>query len=141
MTVITFAELLIGFLLLGVEYAVLAAALTAIVDLLPVLGTGTVLLPWVVFCFLRRDVRLGIGLVIMYAVCLIMRQLTEPRVVGTSVGLHPLPTLVAMYVGFRLAGIWGLILFPFATVIAVKSRSGRKPGRTGRTGASGGQLS
>lgn len=130
MTLITFGELLIGFLLLGLDYAVLAAALTAVIDLLPVFGVGTVLLPWAVFCFLRRDFSLGVGLIVVCAVVFVLRQFLEPRIVGVSVGMHPLLTLVAMYVGFSLAGVWGLILFPFVLVIVIRIRKRTEDGES-----------
>ena len=110
--IITFSELYIGFLILDVEYAVGLALLIAVIDILPVLGTGTVLIPWTLICFLKRDFYLGIGLAVMYLVVAVIRQIIEPRIVGRSIGLHPLVTLAAMYVGLKLGGLLWLILLP-----------------------------
>ncbi len=112
--VITFSELYLGFLILDVEYAVGLALLIAVVDILPVLGTGTILIPWTLICFLKKDFYLGIGLAIMYLVIAVIRQIIEPRIVGRSIGLHPLVTLASMYVGLKLGGLLWLILLPVA---------------------------
>lgn len=109
---ITFCELLLGFILLGVDCALLVALLVAAVDLLPVLGTGAVLLPWALCCFAAGHGGRGVGLIVLYGVITVVRQIAEPHVVGGSVGIHPLVSLVAMYVGFKLLGLPGLLLFP-----------------------------
>ena len=113
----TFAELLVGFLIIGVRYAFLVALLTALLDLLPVIGSGAVLLPWSIFAFLSGDVHVGAGLLILYGLVTLVRQLTEPRIIGNSLGLHPLATLAAMYVAFRLFGAVGLIFGPCAALM------------------------
>ncbi len=117
LTFLTFAELLIGFSILGIDYAFLLALLVAIVDLLPVLGVGTVLLPWALILLLQRHFYLGFGLLILYAACLLLRQILEPRLVGKSLGLHPLLTLLASYAGWCLLGIRGMILAPLLAVL------------------------
>ncbi|MBQ7336669.1 MAG: sporulation integral membrane protein YtvI [Clostridia bacterium] len=109
---VTFVILLIGFLILGVEYAFLLALVTAVVDLLPVLGVGTVLIPWAVIVLLQKNFYLGFGLLILYLVVLLVRQIAEPKLVGHSLGLHPLLSLFASYVGFCLFGLLGMILAP-----------------------------
>ena len=109
--VITFAELFVAFLILGYRYAFLLAAIIALVDILPVLGTGTVLIPWAVFCMFGGDWAGGIGLLIVYAVVTVARQILEPKIVGRYIGLSPLASLAAMYIGLRLMGFWGLFLF------------------------------
>lgn len=114
---LTFAVLLVGFLLLGVPYAFLLASVTAIVDFLPVLGIGTVLLPWAAFALLRGRYYLGLGLLILYGVSVLVRQIAEPRLVGKSLGMHPLLTVVATYAGWRLFGVIGMLLAPFAVVL------------------------
>lgn len=113
---LTFGELFVGFSLLGIEYALLAASLTAVVDLLPVFGVGTVLIPWGIGAMLAGDPRLGAGLLILYGVVAIVRQVAEPRIVGGSIGLHPLLTLFAMYIGWKWLGLWGLLLSPAAAL-------------------------
>ncbi|WP_130838302.1 sporulation integral membrane protein YtvI [Lachnoclostridium sp. Marseille-P6806] len=122
---ITFVELLIGFSLLRVDYALLIALLTAILDILPVVGTGTVLLPWAAGMLILGNFPLGIGLLILYAVITVVRQTLEPRVVGKQIGLYPLVTLVCMFVGTYLFGFVGLFGLPIiATILVQLNRSG-----------------
>ncbi|MBQ8432845.1 MAG: sporulation integral membrane protein YtvI [Clostridia bacterium] len=117
---LTFGELLFGFLLLGVEYAFLLAVVVAVVDLLPILGVGTVLVPWALVVLLQKNYFLGFGLLILYAAVVILRQLLEPRLMGKSLGLSPLLALFAGYAGWRLLGFWGMALGPVAALL-VKS--------------------
>lgn len=129
---ITFAELFIGFKIIGVEFALILAAIIAVVDILPVLGTGTVLIPWAVFELFTGGYRVGCGLLIIYGVVLIVRQLIEPRLVGKSIGLHPLITLAAMYFGLRLFGIAGMVIAPItAALVKVWRESGRETDQAG----------
>lgn len=114
---LSFVQLYIGFLILGVDYALSISIVVAAVDMLPVLGTGTVLIPWGIFSLLTGNFRLGFGLLILYAVITLVRQIAEPKIVGQSLGIHPILTLVAMYGGLRLAGVWGMMLFPLVLVI------------------------
>ena len=92
------------------------AALVALVDALPVFGTGTVLLPWALFSLLSGDWKLAIGLAVLYGLVSAVRSLLEPRLVGQKAGLPPLAALFAMYVGFRALGLWGMILSPLAAI-------------------------
>ena len=117
---LTFGELFIGFSILGIDYALLLAALIAIIDILPVLGVGSVLIPWAVILLISGNYYHGIGLLIIYACVTIIRQISEPKIVGGSLGIHPLLTLISMYAGFKLFGIFGMILGP-AAALAVKS--------------------
>ena len=117
---LTFAELFLGFCILGVDYAFLLAALVALVDLLPVLGVGTVLLPWAAILLLQQRFGLGFGLLILYLAVTVLRQIVEPRLVGKSLGLHPLLTLLASYAGWRLMGVFGMLIGPFLA-LAVKA--------------------
>ena len=100
--------LLAGFLLMGQRYALLLAAVTALVDALPVFGTGTVLLPWAAVCLLAG------ALAALYAVISAVRSLLEPKVMAAQAGLPPLAALAAMYAGFRALGVAGMILLPMA---------------------------
>ena len=113
---ITFGELTVGFLVLRVELALLLAALVALVDALPVFGTGTILLPWALFSLLSGDWRLVLGLAVLYGLVSAVRSLLEPRLVGRKAGLPPLAALLAMYVGFRAFGVWGMIFSPLAAI-------------------------
>ena len=108
----TLGELLVGFCVLGVEYALLLALVVAVIDILPVFGVGSVLIPWSAVMLISGNYYHGIGLLIIYACITVIRQIAEPKVVGGSIGLHPLLTLVAMYAGFKLLGIVGMILGP-----------------------------
>lgn len=110
--VITWGILSVGFLLLDVDYGIFLAALIALVDAVPVLGTGTVLVPWSLVCFLQGNTALGVGLLGVYGVALTVRTVLEPRFVGRQLGLDPLLTLVAFYAGFTLWGFLGMLLAP-----------------------------
>jgi sporulation integral membrane protein YtvI len=113
---ITFLILTAGFFILQISYAPLWAALISLVDALPVLGTGMVLVPWGLVCFLQGDSIRAVGLLGIYAVALLVRQVLEPRFVGKHLGLDPLVTLLAMYAGYRLFGLGGMILSPLFAV-------------------------
>lgn len=102
--------LVIGLMILGVHYALLFALLIAVLDLLPVFGTGTVLLPWALVRLLSADYRMAIGLVIVWGVCQLVRQLIQPKFIGDTVGVKPLPTLFLLYIGYRAAGVIGMII-------------------------------
>ena len=115
---LTFALLLIGFWILRVEYAFLLAFLIALADLLPVIGVGTILVPWGIIMLLQKKFYLGFGLLILFLVISLIRQVAEPKVLGKSLGLHPLLALFATYVGFSLFGLLGMILGPIVALVA-----------------------
>lgn len=112
---ITFIELSIGLLILRVPHAILIAAGVAILDALPVFGTGTVLIPWAFISLLQSDYRLALGLTIIYGVITLVRNVLEPKVVGDKLGLNPIVSLVSIYLGFKLMGVFGMILMPILT--------------------------
>jgi predicted PurR-regulated permease PerM len=114
---LTFSIMLFGFVILGVRYSLLIAVIVALLDVLPVIGVGTVLVPWSVWCLLVGDVRLGVGLIILFATNEIIRQFAEPKIIGKHLGIHPLVTLILLYVGYSLMGLFGLFLLPVVTVI------------------------
>ena len=114
---LTFALLLVGFWVLRIEYAFLLAFLIALADLLPVIGVGTVLIPWGIVMLLQKDFYVGFGLCILCLAISLVRQVAEPKVLGKSLGLHPLLTLFATYVGFSLFGIVGMILAPVVALL------------------------
>lgn len=111
---VTFGELAAGLLVLRVEFFLLLAAAVALVDALPVFGTGAVLVPWAVVAFLSGQTGLGLGLLALYGVVSLIRSLLEPKLVGDQTGLPPLGALAAMYAGYRLLGVAGMILAPLA---------------------------
>lgn len=117
---VTFVQLFIGFLILRVRYAFLLSLLVAVVDFLPVLGVGTVLVPWAIIALLRKNFYLGFGLLILFAAVTVLRQIIEPRLIGKSLGVHPLAALIAGYAGWRWFGLLGMALGPVA-VLAVSA--------------------
>ncbi len=122
---ITFTEMFIGLSfmkLIGVYkggYIAIIAFVTCIVDIIPVLGTGTVLIPWAIYNFITGNVGLGIGLAVLYAVITVLRQVIEPKLVANQVGLPAIVTIAAMFIGARLFGAFGIIILPL-TVIVLK---------------------
>ncbi len=114
---ITFAELYIAFTIIrllghNIPYPFLLAIVIALVDILPILGVGTVLIPWFVWLFTIGDYSFGMAILITHVVIFIIRQIIEPKLVSKQFGIHPLITLFAMYAGFKVSGIFGLVLGP-----------------------------
>lgn len=99
-----------GFLVLGVRYGVMLAFLTAILDFLPIFGTGTVLFPWAVVKLFAGEYAYATGLILLYILTQVVRQIIQPKIVGESMGLPPLMTLFLLYLGFKLRGLTGMIL-------------------------------
>lgn len=114
--VITFFELLLFFLLLRVRGAVLIAALTALIDALPVFGTGIVLVPWALSSLLLGESEQGIGLLICWALVSLVRSCIQAKLVGDQIGLDPIASLLAVYAGWRVCGVWGTLSFPILLV-------------------------
>ena len=102
--------LVIGLMILDVNYAFLVALGIAFLDFLPVFGTGTVMLPWAVIEFLSKDYRMMFGLLVIWLVGQLVRQVIQPKIVGDSIGVDAIPTLFLLYIGYRLAGMLGMIL-------------------------------
>jgi len=122
---ITFAELSIGFLILNIPNPFLFGAMIAIIDIMPILGTGAVLLPWAIIALLLGNAKIGIGMFILYVIITAVRQAIEPKIVGGQIGLHPIITLILMYVGAKLMGVLGLLLLPvIATIIKTLNDEG-----------------
>lgn len=99
-----------GFLVLHIRYAILLALAVALLDFLPFFGTGTVLIPWAVFKVLSGDYSFAVGLVIIYLVSQLVRQIIQPKMVGDSIGLNPLATLFFMYIGYKVSSLFGMII-------------------------------
>ena len=127
---VTFTILTLGFVVLRIAYAPLWALVVALVDALPVLGTGTVLVPWAVICFLQGEGARAIGLLGVYAVVTLSRSMLEPKLVGRHLGLDPLVTLMALYVGYKLWGVGGMIFAPLLAVTIMQVTPGRERGDT-----------
>lgn len=117
---ITFAILTGGLLILGIRLAPLWAALIALVDAVPLLGTGTVMIPWALVCLIQGDHIRAIGLAAIYTAAAITRSVMEPRLVGKQMGMDPLATLIALYLGYRLWGILGLLIAPMTAATAIR---------------------
>ena len=116
--VVTFLELWAGLSILKVPYALALGFGIALFDLMPVLGTGGILLPWVVIALVLGSYGMAAGVAVLYLVITAVRHTLEPRIVGNQIGLHPLATLVAMIVGLNLMGLLGMLLLPI-TLVAV----------------------
>lgn len=120
---ITFIELIIGLMILRVDNFALVSMIIAFLDILPVLGVGTVLIPWALFEFIVGNIPMGIGLLILYGVITVIRNVIEPKFVGDDLGLHPLATLFAMLVGLELFGVLGMFGLPLLISFFIKRES------------------
>ena len=109
---ITFTELSIGLWIIGVERSTLIAALIAVFDILPVLGTGGIMIPWAILSLLGGELTRGLSLLVLYLIITVIRNIIEPKIVGKQIGLHPVLTLMSMYVGTNLFGVVGLFGLP-----------------------------
>lgn len=121
---ITFAVLTAAFALLRVDYAMLLALLTAAIDALPVLGAGTVLLPWAAWTALTGNVPLGVGLALTWGAVTVLHQSIQAKLLGDQLGLHPLWMLAAIWLGFRVWGVGGMLLTPLLAVCAKQALAG-----------------
>lgn len=120
LSLITCIEIYIGFLILGINKAFLLALVIAVVDVLPVLGTGTVLIPWAVVSVLTENFQIGIGLTVIYIITILVRNFLEPKIIGMQVGVNSLFTLMAMFFGLKVLGISGLFLFPIILIVTIQ---------------------
>lgn len=111
---LTFSELLIGLSLLQVPNAPVIAGIIAVVDIMPVLGTGGVVIPWAIISLFMGNIPRAIGLIALYVIILVVRNIVEPKLVGEQVGLHPVVTLASMFIGLHFFGILGMFAFPIA---------------------------
>lgn len=120
---VTFMEMLLGLSFLKLihvydsGYIFAIAFITAVVDIIPVLGTGTILIPWALWSLFTGDVGLGIGLLVVYAIISVIRQVIEPKLVASQLGLPPFVTIMAMYIGSQLFGFIGLFLLPITVML------------------------
>lgn len=117
---VTFSELSVAFFLLKVSNPMVLAFVISIFDILPVLGVGGILIPWGILSLLQGNYAFGIGILIVYLIITVIRQILEPKIIGSQVGLHPVATLIAMFIGAKFFGIIGLFLFPISLVIIKK---------------------
>jgi len=113
---------IIGLLLLGNPYALLLGLLFAVLDFLPILGTGTVLIPWAVISAIMGNINQAIALAIIYIIITITRQVLQPKILGAQMGAHPLASLMSIFIGFRIFGLLGLIIGPSLLMIITAVR-------------------
>ena len=109
--------IILGFIGLNIEYPLLMALLIGFIDALPILGAGTIMIPWAVLSAFNGDITLAISLIILYVIVVVTRQLLEPRVISSHIGIHPIFTLIAMYTGFKVIGIIGMFIGPIVLII------------------------
>ncbi len=117
LSLITFFLALSGLFVLGVDYAALMALVIVVVDILPILGTGSVLVPWGLISMANGNNTLGIGLIVLFVVITVVRRIIEPKVFSTNLGISPLAALVSVYLGFQLLGFIGLFVGPVVVIL------------------------
>lgn len=109
---------ILGLYILKVDYALTIGIIVGLLDLLPILGPGGVFIPWAIVVLLLGQIRFGVSLLILYGILIGVRQLIEPKILSQHIGLHPLATLMALYLGLQLIGVWGIIIGPFLVIVA-----------------------
>ncbi len=114
---ITFLELFTGLSILSVRFALPIAAIVAILDIMPVIGTGGILIPWAIVELILKNYSLGFGLLLLYLTITVVRNVIEPRIIGHQIGLHPIITITVMYAGLRLFGFFGLLMAPIIAIL------------------------
>lgn len=122
LVLISFIISLIGLYILqftgfNISYPLLMALFIGFVDALPILGSGTVMVPWATICAINGDFNLGIAIIVLLIIMSVVRQLLEPKLVSKNIGVHPIFTLIAMYTGFKVIGIMGLLIGPIVLII------------------------
>lgn len=113
---VTFIELTLGLTILGIEKSVRIAAIIALIDILPVLGTGGILIPWVLLELISGNSSLAVGLSALYLIIIIVRNVLEPKIVGRQIGLHPVVMLICIFVGAKVFGVAGMVALPICAV-------------------------
>lgn len=122
LVLVSFVISLIGLYILeftgfNIQYPLLMALFIGFVDALPILGSGTVMIPWAIICAVNGDINLGIAIIVLLIIMSIARQVLEPKLVSKNIGVHPIFTLIAMYTGFKFIGIVGLLIGPIVLII------------------------
>ncbi len=117
LSVVTYILSFIGLLIIGTSYPLAIALLIVVVDILPVLGTGSVLVPWAIYQLVTGDIFTGIGLIILFLVITVVRRIIEPKILGDAVGIGSLSALISLYVGYELVGVVGVFLGPIIVIV------------------------
>lgn len=123
---VTFVELSIGLTVLRVKNSIVVALLISMIDIFPVLGTGGVVIPWIIIEIIKGNYQLALGLLVMYVIITVIRNIIEPRIVGQSLGLNPLITLMCMYVGLMNFGVFGMIALPILMMVIINFQESGK---------------
>lgn len=119
LSIVVFFILLVGFAVTGQSYALLLAFLFAVMDFIPIIGSGTAMVPWAVVCLVMGDIRKALELMVIWGVVCLFRRLAEPKVVGNQTGLSPILSLISIYVGMKLAGVLGMVFGPVLVLIVL----------------------
>ncbi|MDL2232998.1 sporulation integral membrane protein YtvI [Ruminococcaceae bacterium OttesenSCG-928-L11] len=117
---ITFVELAVGLLILRTSNAVTIALGIAVFDALPLFGTGAIMIPWTLVELLQGNFSFALGLIILYAIVTVVRNIIEPHIVGQKLGLNPIASIVSIYIGYKLLGIFGMIIMPIVVQITME---------------------
>ncbi len=121
LTLITAFELFIGLMVMGIENAALLAVIIAIVDMLPILGVGTVLIPWAIINILAGGtIYISVGMIVLYLICLCVRNILQPKIMGESIGISSLASLISIWVGYKIYGFLGMLLMPVIVTLIYK---------------------
>ena len=118
--VVTFFELWVGFLIIQLEYSMVLACIIAIFDFLPLLGIDMIMIPWIVICAFTNKISLALGLLVIYLVIVITKNILEPKLIAKGLGISPLVSLIGMYLGMKVLGFVGLIIVPIILVIVIQ---------------------
>ncbi|MCU6710411.1 sporulation integral membrane protein YtvI [Paenibacillus sp. J5C_2022] len=122
LSALTYIISFVGLLILDIKYPMAIAFLIIIVDILPILGTGSVLVPWGSYLIITGDMFTGFGLIVLFLVITVFRRIIEPKILGDAVGIGALPALISLYVGFKLVGVIGVFLGPLVVIIYIAAR-------------------
>lgn len=122
LSVVTYIISFIGLLIIGTGYPLAIALLIVVVDILPVLGTGSVLVPWAAYLFVTGDMFMAIGLLLLFLVITVVRRIIEPKILGDAVGIGALSALISLYVGYELVGLIGVFLGPIVVIVFMAAR-------------------
>ncbi|GGG74891.1 sporulation integral membrane protein YtvI [Paenibacillus radicis (ex Gao et al. 2016)] len=122
LSALTYAISIVGLLILDIKYPLAIALLIVVVDIMPILGTGSVLVPWGTYLLLTGDVPTGIGLYVLFLFITVFRRIIEPKILGDAVGIGSLAALISLYVGFKLVGVIGVFLGPLVIIIYMAAR-------------------
>jgi len=118
---------MVGLIVLGNPYALVLGIVFAVLDFIPMLGPALILIPWAGISFITADIRLGFGLLIIYGVITVVRQIVQPKILGGQMGVHPLASLMSMFIGFRIFGILGFVVGPSLLIVFLAIKEEKHP--------------